>query len=89
MHRLKMSKLHLHSLKAKRLGARLRIATTMLHRIRIVIVHIDLIAQCRNLLAASLMESIVALIAVQTGEEQATTAFAEGERKECFADKLK
>lgn len=59
-----------------------------MHPIRIVIVHIDLIAQGRNFLAAPLMESIVTLIAVESGEEEPATAFTEGQSEECFADEL-
>lgn len=34
------------------------------------------------------MESIIALIAKKTGEEQPTTALTKGQREECFTDEL-
>lgn len=60
----------------------------MRHPIRVVVVHVDLVAQWRDLLAATLVKAIVALVAVQSGEQQPATAFAKGEREESFADKL-
>lgn len=57
--------------------------------VRVVRVHVDLVAARGHLLAASLVEPVVALVTVQASEQQTTAALAEGERKECFPDELR
>lgn len=52
------------------------------------VVHVPFAAHQRNLVHAALMEPIVALIAVETGEEQPATTLAEGQREERLPDEL-
>lgn len=54
----------------------------------IVSVHLQLAAQRRYLVGASLMESVIALIAVEPSEQKSPAALAESEREECLANEL-
>lgn len=52
------------------------------------VVHVALTAHQRHFVHAPLMESVIALIAVESCEEQSATALAERQREECLPNEL-
>ena len=54
----------------------------------IIVIHVKLLTQRRNFIRTALMKSKIALIAIETGEQETATALTKGQRKEGLAHKL-